>query len=118
MQLASLCKNIAKFNQPIKPCSMVDKEFENALNAFCKGVLSPDGEISGLKRLSGGANMESWAFAFGSGEFVLRRMPGGEHDDSENKRNLPLNKQAGIIEIAVGSGVAAPVVRARLEPKT
>ena len=36
------------------------------------------GDLSNLTRLSGGANMESWAFEWGGGAYVLRRAPSAE----------------------------------------
>ena len=47
-----------------------------SLSAFMTRVVGP-GDLAGLVRLSGGANMESWAFDWavpeGQGAYVLRR---------------------------------------------
>ena len=42
------------------------------LSAFMTRIAGP-GELSGLSRLSGGANMESWAFDWAGAAYVLRR---------------------------------------------
>ncbi len=89
---------------------------DQGLTVFCRRTLGKDGELSGLRRLSGGASMESWAFAYGGEEFVLRRLPAGISPDDEGLRGVPLATQADIINLAVQSGVTAPTVRARLLP--
>lgn len=69
------------------------------------------GDISGLQRLSGGANMESWAFACGDDRFVLRRAPSAEWIAA---RSLGMNGEAELIRQAHASGVKAPEVVAEL----
>lgn len=61
--------------------------------------------------------MESWAFEYGGEEFVLRRLPVGISSDDEGLSGIPLATQADIIDLAVCSGVTAPIVRARLTPE-
>ncbi len=90
---------------------------EQELTAFCRKTLGTDGKLSDLRRLSGGASMESWAFAYGGEEFVLRRLPAGISPDDEGLRGVPLATQADVIDLAVQSGVTAPIVRARLSPE-
>lgn len=69
------------------------------------------GDISGLQRLSGGANMESWAFACGDDRFVLRRAPSAEWIAA---RSLGMDGEAELIRQAHASGVKAPEVVAEL----
>jgi aminoglycoside phosphotransferase (APT) family kinase protein len=90
---------------------------EQKLTVFCRKALGTDGKLSDLRRLSGGASMESWAFAYGGEEFVLRRLPAGISPDDEGLRGVPLATQADVIDLAVQSGVTAPIVRARLSPE-
>lgn len=61
--------------------------------------------------------MESWAFAYGGEEFVLRRLPSGLSPDDAGLRGVPLATQADIIELARTAGVTAPEVRGRLSPE-
>src|SRR3546814_15512718 len=49
-----------------------------SLSAFMSRVAGP-GELSGLERLSGGANMESWAFDWAEEAYVLRRAPSADY---------------------------------------
>ncbi|MBF9151262.1 phosphotransferase [Novosphingobium jiangmenense] len=71
------------------------------------------GRISDLQRLSGGANMESWAFACGGGRFVLRRAPSAEWIAA---RPLGMDGEAELIRQAHAAGVRAPEVVAELVP--
>lgn len=71
------------------------------------------GQVSGLQRLSGGANMESWVFACGDGRFVLRRAPSPEWIA---ERPLGMDGEAELIRRAHESGVRAPEVVAELGP--
>lgn len=89
---------------------------EQKLAVFCNKALSSNGRLSEIKRLSGGASMESWAFTYADEEFVLRRLPAGISPDDEGLRGISLAIQADIIDLAVQSGVTAPTVRARLKP--
>ena len=71
------------------------------------------GEVAQLERLSGGANMESWAFACGDGAFVLRRAPSA---DMMAGRSLDHAGEAAVIRAAHAAGVCAPEVVAELAP--
>ncbi len=72
-----------------------------------------DGVVSGLERLSGGANMQSWLFHVGEEAFVLRRAPSAEWVAN---RQLDMAKEAAVIRCARAGGVIAPEVVADLEP--
>ena len=71
------------------------------------------GEVAALERLSGGANMESWAFAYGGQGYVLRRAPSPEVMVG---RPLDHAGEAAVIRAAYAAGVIAPEVVAELSP--
>jgi aminoglycoside phosphotransferase (APT) family kinase protein len=68
---------------------------------------------SGLERLSGGANMESWRFTAGDAVCVLRRAP-----SLEMMAGRPLDHaaEAALIRAARAAGVMAPEVLVELLP--
>jgi aminoglycoside phosphotransferase (APT) family kinase protein len=72
------------------------------------------GTVTGLLRLSGGANMQSWRFEIGGEAFVLRRAPSAEWVAN---RHLDMAKEAAVIRAARGGGVPAPEVVAELLPE-
>ena len=53
-------------------------DLSHALSGFMRRIAGP-GELAGLVRLSGGANMESWAFEWAGGAYVLRRAPSADY---------------------------------------
>lgn len=65
-----------------------------------------------LTRLTGGATMESWRFACGDEEFVLRRAPSLAFMED---RPFGHDTEAAVIEAARARGVTAPQVVAVLE---
>ena len=91
-------------------------DFEAKLAAFCTESFGADGKLGQLRRLSGGASMESWGFSYGEEQFVLRRLPDGLSADDDGLRGVPLATQADIIDLARIEGVTAPEVRGRLRP--
>ncbi len=72
------------------------------------------GMVTGLLRLSGGANMQSWRFEIGGEAFVLRRAPSAEWVAN---RQLDMAKEAAVIRCARAGGVPAPEVVAELTPE-
>jgi len=80
------------------------------LAALMTRALGP-GELSGLGRLSGGANMESWAFDWvgpeGQGGYVLRRAPSAEYM-ADRPYGHPT--EAALVMAAHAAGVKAPEV--------
>jgi aminoglycoside phosphotransferase (APT) family kinase protein len=95
---------------------MDDTAFAERLETLCRTRLGGNGPMTDLKRLSGGASMQSWRFAWGDETLILRRMPEGlKTDDAAiDSGALDLDGQADVIESAVAHGVMAPAVRARL----
>ena len=73
--------------------------------------------IGGLKRLSGGASQETWAFDARAGDaeerLILRRAPGGGVN-SKRDTAVPLATEAALIRIAEKQGVPVPPVKAVL----
>lgn len=80
------------------------------LSAFMVRTVGP-GALSGLVRLSGGANMESWAFdwagAGGAGGYVLRRAPSADYMAG---RPYGHADEAALVIAAHSAGVKAPEV--------
>lgn len=74
--------------------------------------------IENLKRLSGGASQETWAFdgttPKGSLPLILRRAPGGTAA-SKRETAVPLATEAALIRLAEKAGVPVPPVRYVLE---
>lgn len=97
---------------------MEDTEFVDRLAAFCRRSLGGEGRLESLRRLSGGASMESWSLDYQGQPLVLRRLPPGMEGDADmgGNRAVPLEAQADLIELASRHGIKAPAVRARLTP--
>lgn len=72
------------------------------------------GAITAARRLSGGANMESWLFTCGGADFVLRRAPSAEWLAG---RALDMAGEAAVIRAARAGGVIAPEVVVELVPE-
>ena len=98
---------------------MDDTAFAERLETLCRTKLGGNGPLADLKRLSGGASMQSWRFSWGDEALILRRMPEGMRADDAaiDSGALDLDGQADVIESAVEHGVMAPAVRARLSPE-
>lgn len=74
---------------------------EDALNAL--GL----GPVSGLRRLSGGASQETWAFRAGERDLILRRKPDGVVGSGNA---IGLDKEAALIQAAARQGAPVPPV--------
>lgn len=95
---------------------MSEPDFEAKLAAFCDRQFGETLALSRLRRLSGGANMESWAFDYGDRPLVLRRMPGaGER--GEQVPRLSIESEARLIALASEHGVIAPAMLGILAPE-
>jgi aminoglycoside phosphotransferase (APT) family kinase protein len=70
--------------------------------------------IDGLRRLTGGATMESWRFSSGGEDFVLRRAPSLAFMEG---RPYGHDVEAAVIRAAHGAGVKAPEVVVELVPE-
>lgn len=78
----------------------------HALSGLMTRIAGP-GELTGLARLSGGANMESWAFDWAGGAYVLRRAPSADYMAG---RPYGHADEAALVIAAHGAGVKAPEV--------
>ena len=76
------------------------------LSAFMTSAVGP-GSLSGLARLSGGANMESWAFDWAGSGYVLRRAPSADYMAG---RPYGHADEAALVMAARAAGVKAPEV--------
>ena len=82
------------------------------LPALMTRVVGP-GVLSSLTRLSGGANMESFAFDWVGGGYVLRRAPSADYMAD---RPFGHGDEAALVMAAHAAGVKAPEVVGVLEP--
>ncbi|MBR2174549.1 MAG: phosphotransferase family protein, partial [Sphingopyxis sp.] len=86
------------------------------LPALMARIVGP-GTLSGLTRLSGGANMESFAFDWagrgGPGAYVLRRAPSADYMADRPFGHVD---EAALVMAAFDAGVKAPHVVGVLEP--
>lgn len=85
---------------------------EAGLTQFCQRHFAAQPEA--LKRLTGGANMEIWAFDCAGQNLILRRHPGGIAPE-DGQAGLSLNHEATIVHHAFEGGVRAPQVIGRLQ---
>ena len=85
--------------------------FSDLLSALMSRVAG-SGELSGLCRLSGGANMESFAFAWGGEAYVLRRAPSAAYMADRPFGHVD---EAALVRAAFDAGVRAPEVVGVLE---
>ena len=81
-------------------------DFSALLSAYMTRV-SEGGVLSGLARLSGGANMESWAFDWAGEAYVLRRAPSADYMAG---RPFGHADEAALVMAAHAAGVKAPEV--------
>ncbi|MBA3942902.1 MAG: phosphotransferase family protein, partial [Sphingopyxis sp.] len=82
------------------------------LPALMTRVVGP-GVLSSLTRLSGGANMESFAFDWAGEGYVLRRAPSADYMAD---RPFGHGDEAALVMAAFDAGVMAPEVVGVLEP--
>ncbi|WP_293701974.1 MULTISPECIES: phosphotransferase family protein [unclassified Sphingopyxis] len=78
----------------------------HALSGLMTRIVGP-GALTGLARLSGGANMESWAFDWAGGAYVLRRAPSADYMVG---RPYGHADEAALVIAAHGARVKAPEV--------
>ena len=97
---------------------MAAKTLEKALAVLAPRLAGAGARIEGLKRLSGGASQETWAFdaigPAGSQPLILRRTPGGKALGKTGTA-VPLGTEAAVIARAAKAGVVVPEIRYVLE---
>lgn len=81
-------------------------DLSTTLSAFMTRIAGT-GDLGGLARLSGGANMESWAFDWAGRAYVLRRAPSAEYMAD---RPYGHADEAALVIAAHDAGVKAPEV--------
>ena len=87
-------------------------------DAVRRGIPGTTG-ITGLKRLSGGASQETWAFDATTESaaipLILRRAPGGTRSQGRSGTAAGLETEAALIRLAGEAGVVVPPVRMVLD---
>ncbi|WP_422059921.1 phosphotransferase family protein [Sphingopyxis sp.] len=81
-------------------------DLASALSAFMTRIAGA-GDLTALARLSGGANMESWAFDWDGAAYVLRRAPSADYMAD---RPYGHADEAALVIAAHDAGVKAPEV--------
>jgi len=85
------------------------------LTDLVRRLIPGAGDITGLRRLSGGAVQESWVFTAGDETLVLRRAPGGIERARETA--IPLATEARLIALAGAESVPVAPIRHILQPE-
>ena len=89
------------------------EQIATALDAWAKAEFGASAGIAGLKRLSGGASQETWAFdVTGAGPdrpLILRRAPGGV-SKARSSEAIGLGMEAILLARAADAGVPVPPV--------
>ena len=88
------------------------KDFASSIAAIARRILGCSGEVENLRRLSGGANMESWSFDYVGQGYVLRRSPSAEMMAG---RVYGHDVEAAVVRAAYMSGVKAPEIVGELD---
>jgi aminoglycoside phosphotransferase (APT) family kinase protein len=92
-----------------------------AVIALLKRRVGDATEVRELRRLSGGANQETWSFdaeiAGASLPLILRRAPGDRRDLAASPSGVTLQTEAALIDLAGRSGVPVPGIRCVLQPE-
>lgn len=91
----------------------MNADFTANLSRFMQRSLGGDGTIDDVKRLSGGANMESWSFDYTGLGYVLRFSPSAEMMAG---RAYGHDVEAAVVRAAYASGVKAPEIVAEIIP--
>ena len=88
-------------------------DFASKLSRFVQRGLGKAGAIDDLKRLTGGANMESWSFDYAGQGYVLRFSPSAEMMAG---RVYGHDVEAAVVRAAFAAGVKAPEIVAEIAP--
>ena len=94
-------------------------QIERALESWARRDFGESAHIAALKRLSGGASQETWAFEMVQGathhRLILRRVPGGE-SVSRSSEAINLRTESALLGCAQRAGVPVPGVLGVFEP--
>lgn len=89
------------------------EQITTALEAWAKTKFGSNAVVQGLKRLSGGASQETWAFETANDErkhpLILRRAPGGK-EAARSSEAIGLAMEADLLSHAAKAGVPVPPV--------
>lgn len=88
-------------------------EISTLLTELLGDTLGPEMELTNLRRLNGGASMESWSFDNGDRGYILRRLP-GEGNEVTGLGSISIEAEAEVIHLVGQHGVAVPEVVAIL----
>lgn len=88
-------------------------DFPAKLSRFVQRGLNGGGSVENLKRLSGGANMESWSFDHAGSGYVLRLSRSAEMMAG---RAYGHDVEAAVVRAAYAAGVKAPEIVAEITP--
>src|SRR5690554_2339224 len=90
---------------------------QEGLSGIASKLVPGGGEITDLRRLSGGASQETWAFdlqgAQGSTSLILRRAPGGTY---QHETAAGLETEAAVIAALAERDVPVPPIYYVLDP--
>lgn len=91
-----------------------DPDFDQKVASACARISGDTHSLDTLRRLTGGANMESWWIDYGPHQWVLRRLPEGmaglEDEVIDDGSSLSMDTEADVIRVAFAAGVSAPKV--------
>lgn len=91
-----------------------DKQFADKIAALGLKFTGETFEVTEIRRLTGGANMESWWIDYGPHQWVMRRMPQGmkgpTDDSAGDATGVDIDIEADIIATAIQAGVTAPEI--------
>lgn len=94
-------------------------QIERALESWARRDFGDTARIADLKRLSGGASQETWAFEVVDGgathRLILRRAPGGE-SVARSSEAITLRTESALLACADMAGVPVPGVLGVFEP--
>jgi len=92
---------------------------EESLNVLAADLVEGGRQVSGLRRLSGGASQEMWSFDVqgddGVAPMIMRRAPGGTERSSSSHAGYAAEARLNVL--AAQAGVPVPRVHLLLEPK-
>jgi aminoglycoside phosphotransferase (APT) family kinase protein len=88
-------------------------QIERALESWVRREFGASAQLSSLKRLSGGASQETWAFDVAGGDvdkrLILRRAPGGE-SVARSSEAVTLRTESALLACAAKAAVPVPGV--------
>jgi aminoglycoside phosphotransferase (APT) family kinase protein len=94
-----------------------DADLADALGKLARRIIGGGSTVADLRRLSGGASKETWAFTIDAGDrgvpLILRRSPPGR---PQSETQIPVELEARLMQLAGDAGVPSPPVLHVLQP--